>query len=132
MTLETLRTRLQFSVVLALFFPVLFQAMYGAESSKIILSWSLVVALLTFSYLLVEVMRDKILNTIVRYTNIFLLLQIFSYVVVLYILALLQNQNISYAEFFTFGVGFMGLLLFPVIILLPLLFNSVYLAWKEE
>ena len=125
---QRLKARMQFSIVLASFFPVLLQAIFfesDAAANRIILLWGFVVAILITSYMLVEISRGVIQSRILRYTNFMVLLNTASYIPVMVVAALVQGETFSRLLESLFQLSLLGVLVIPVIIATLMMCNFV-------
>lgn len=125
-----LRSRLQFVIVLALFFPVVLESMYKAAgtdnvSATIILQWGLLVAFLILSYLLLETIKERLQIKFVKLLDRLLLVQIAVFIPVLYVFAEgATKDHVSLLHIVPFTMAMHGMLWIPVI-----LFLMLFLYW---
>lgn len=127
---EKLKSRFQFLVTIALFFPILLESLFkqggSSESSinKIMLYWGLEVAILIVSYILLECTKRWSSERIFKLINISLFANLGSFAVVLFIFAAMQNtMYLSYFYFYVFGTAFPAILVIPSIIFSVLVIN---------
>ncbi|MCD5381734.1 MAG: hypothetical protein LR017_00275 [Candidatus Pacebacteria bacterium] len=133
--IEKLKSRMQFSVVLASFFPVLLQAIFfgsDATANRIILLWGFVVAVLITSYMLIEISRGVIHAKILSYTNAMVLLNTASYIPVMIIAALVQGSEVSFVLEALFQLSMLGVLVIPVAITTLLVCNVILKAFRIQ
>lgn len=127
--------RMQFSIVLASFFPVLLQALFfGSDgvANRIILLWGFVVAVLLTSYMLIEVSGGSIHEKILSYTNAVVLINTASYIPVMSIAALVQGDTVSPLLQMLFEISLLGVLVTPVVIATLLVCNIVLVLFRIQ
>ena len=99
--------RLQFTIVLGMFFPVLMQALFNlseasqSETSGTILKAGLLVSFLIFNYLLFEWRKNSISVRYFDYLNWCYFSTITCYALIFLFLALTANGNIESINWFT-------------------------------
>lgn len=127
---EKLKPRLQFLVTIALFFPIILEYLFkqggtsDLEVNKMILLWGLEIAILICCYILLECTKRWESQKIFNLTNCFLFVNMFSFSVVLFIFAAMQNTGyISYIYLYVFGTAFPSVLAIPTILFILLTVN---------
>lgn len=127
--METIRRRLEFVLVLTLFFPVIVDALFKdntQESGDVTLRLGLAVSCLILSFLILELYMNgvhKLTETILKWT---LLLEIFSFVPVLFLLSIYQGETILQPVIFFYQTSLIGIYLLPFLVLLILIVQLVF------
>ncbi len=136
-TIESLRGKFQFLAVITLFFPVTLQAVFSifeeaVKANTQIMSWGVLVAVLVLDYLLIEYLKDKMLVSVARYTEMLITLTIFCYVPVFVVFAMVNQPIIPYLYGIAMGVGIVGTMIIPLIIFLLLSVVAAYSMLRVE
>lgn len=121
---EDLKARLQFVLLLVLFFPTVLQALYqtggtGQDASKVILQWGMVVMVFTLFYLFLEAVKDKLSSKMMKILDWILLADIVCFIPVLFVFA--EGTQVSWIPVLhaiPFGIGTIGILLIPLALFL--------------
>lgn len=134
--IEHIKSRLQFAIMLALFFPVTLQAVFALgqkveEGNKIIIGWALVIVPLIISYLWLELGGETISSWARRWINIIFLTNIFSFVPVMYTTAVLLYRPIPIMWSYPFQAGFVAMLLLPVVAVVILVIDYATQLYVE-
>lgn len=127
----SLRSRLQFVIVLALFFPTLLDALYQGvadqlTSSKLILQWGSIVSFLIVSYLIIEFLVREIRIWALRTLDVLLLTEVALFIPVLMFFSRGPTATLAPLYSLLFKILFNGLWLVPIAI--SLLLASLVLA----
>lgn len=125
LNIEKIKSRLQFAIMLALFFPVTLQAVFALgqkveEGNKLIIGWGIVIVPLILSYLWLELGGETISAWARNWINIIFLANIFSFVPVMYTTAVLLYRPIPIVWSYPFQAGFIAMLLLPAVALVIL------------
>ena len=135
--MKALRDRLQFTITLALFFPVILDSLlgFGSEpvaSKEMILKWGVVIAALIFDYLIIEIKDWKVNEKLVTSLNRLLLMEILMFAVICFVFAsLFQNGNIPTFYDWSLRVSLVGVIAIPLIIFIILAGNIVFRMYKS-
>lgn len=133
--ITSLKSRLQFVIVIVMFFPVMLDALYGvtntdnATSSQLLLGYSVLVFAVLASYILLETMGEKIAMMHAKIINRLLLCEVGLFALVFYFLASSTSDAVTSTTGWmlcVYSVAFGGALLLPVFILLSLATNYVW------
>lgn len=95
--MKIIRRRLECVLVLSLFLPVVFDAMFKnnvLSREDTILGWGLVVAFIILNFFMFELEPQKISNRIRKLIDIILLTNIFAFVPVLVIVAIYKGDGV--------------------------------------
>jgi len=135
-TYKALQDRLQFVLVLVLFFPVSLDALYKAAGSpqnspNLTLQWGLIIVIYIICYLLLEYIKDDLSHLISLFTDRLFLLELASFVPILWLIAL-SDRIVSKLFFIPFVMGGIGLLSIPVITLVLLTINFLHVCYKRN
>lgn len=137
--IKKLRDRSQLVIGLLLFFPVTIGALFGTGPDQLrgnmnILSWGSTIGIFIFDYLFIELLGIKIASWIQKTINVFLLIEIGSFGIVLVALSLLpEGGSYFILSFYKYAyIAGLGCLTFiPLIILVVFTLNFVYLTIFE-
>jgi len=124
--IDKLKYRLQFIVVLFLFFPTFFEKVEGFQ-----MKWGLMVAVLAIIFLLVELLEKYLIDWIIKWVNILLLCSAFTFVPILYIFAHNPTDSVSSITKIFILSDIVVLLVIPTIALILLLINLGILIAKK-
>lgn len=133
---EKLKSRFQFLVTIALFFPVILDSLLNKDSAKdssIIFYWGFQVAILILGYILIECTKKWSNETIYKLANFSLFVNLGSFIVVFYIFADMQKTgSIPYFYKYVFSTAFPAILIIPSFLVLLLATNLIILSVKKN
>ncbi len=142
--IEDVDKKLQFTLVLALFFPVLLEALFdlsGAnhtEASNIILKWSLVIFLLILNYLIFESKKAELSIKSLKYLGWVFVSNTLCYALVILSFGISTTyvaQTDNQILVFMYSFALYGIMTSPVIALFIMLLDLVHTEftgfWKE-
>lgn len=131
-----LKKRLEFIITLALFFPVVLDAIYKAtpdesKSGSIILLWGIVIAVLILNYLFVELRKGKMLDWVIKYADRLLVLEVVTFIPVLFVLAATQRELVSFPYVLSLVIGTISIIFIPVGVLVLFVIDFILSVVKE-
>lgn len=126
-----LQSRFQFLILLIIFLPMLTNALYSGSASQLeantqMLSWVAVVAVMIVNYILLEFLNKRMILSVGKWVNRLILINIGSFVPVLYIMALYQNGPLSHAIAWTFFLSVNVLMDISLVIFFLLVTHFVF------
>lgn len=134
-----IKERLQFVIVLSLFFPTFLDVVFKQASNEVsksnsaLISWGAVIVLLILNYLFIEIMGDKekLQRRVVKIIDVLLLVNIAMFVPVLLIFVEVQYKVLPALYVFPFKAGILGIMAAPFLIFATLFINFLILWIKE-
>jgi membrane-associated HD superfamily phosphohydrolase len=98
--LDRFHKRLQFVILLVLFFPTLLNALYGIGGEDLsvnntILSWSMILVMLVIVFVVAEVMERKMSMKLIQYSNNLLLLETIALILLMSIFIIYENGPLT-------------------------------------
>lgn len=119
-----LKNRLQFVIVIVMFFPVMLDALYrvtntdASTSGLTMLKFSSVIAATLISYLILEILGEKMWGILTKIMNVALLVEVGLFILIFYFLADGAGKTVEHTSTWmlnTYAAVFWSALLIPVI-----------------
>ena len=118
--METIRRRLEFALIMTLFFPVIVDALFKdntQESGDVTLRLGLAIACLVLSFFILELYKNGVNRWVEKSLNGFLLLEIIAFVPVLFLLSMYQGEVIKYPVILLYQASLIGIYILPIFVL---------------
>ncbi len=109
-TVEEVEKRLQFAIVLAMFSPVLIEALFNlaehniVSTSRVVFGLGASIASLIISYVLFELRKNKLTDKVLTYLNWIFFITIICYACVFLLLSLMSDTSTTVGNRFTYYI----------------------------
>lgn len=130
------RNRLQFVMVLALFYPVMLDAFYRSMEQEFagsftLLKWGAVIATITLNYIFFEIIAAQLSQRSLKFIDFLMLLEIGAFVPVFIVFGMIQTGAVSTLWFFSYVLGYVFSLVIPMLVFVFLSSRVNWLLFKD-
>jgi hypothetical protein len=130
---KDLESKLQFIIVLALFFPSLMEALFDENSAHTLtLKWATVVIFLILNYLYLNILKPDLTKKMIKVIDLFYDLNIFFFIPLICAFTPLvtNSSNVLTAKIVTY-MGIYGTMLVPILTLILLGGCTIYISFPK-